>query len=305
LDVYYILSAKFDYDQLFQKDAGPSFASDYGWRVATLQELPDLQCQIAIIDPRMTSEELPELRAAMGRGRVIFVLRIIDPYWEYTREHWWCRFVDDMLDQPRCHVMLTYQPAEITALFAARARVSQFVFAPYVYHADSELPIDHESRSRALFISGACHASIYPVRARIRRVASLWPWLPTRNLLHPGYPDITGHGPRHTVVGDAYIRRLAAFRFAAVCSSRCRLEFLKYREFAYAGVVPVGDMPATLLDCPTDAWISWRRNFIALTREMKTMSDTAERAQRFRRFMRVRRHVDDMRTWVAEQLSRL
>jgi hypothetical protein len=32
-----------------------------------------------------------------------------------------------MLDHPRVHLMLAYQPAEITALLATRARKSQFV----------------------------------------------------------------------------------------------------------------------------------------------------------------------------------
>ena len=50
---------------------------------------------------------------------------------------------------------------------------------------------------------------------------------------------------------------------------------------------------------------SWRRNFLALAQQMRTMSDTSERAQNFRRFMRARRDVDDMRAWVAEQLARL
>jgi hypothetical protein len=305
LQVCYLISAKFDYDGLIAPDAGPSFANDYGWPTRTLAGVRDMSPEIAIVDPRFPAEEIPELHASIRESSTVFVLRVCDPFWEYTRGHCWYRFVSEMLDHPRFHVMLTYQPAEVTALLATRARRSQFVFAPYVYRPDHELPIDHANRSRKLLLSGASSRSVYPLRAQIRRVASFWPWLrlSSTSLPHPGY--LKGPNLLHSVIGRAYIARLAAFRFAAVCSSRCRLEFLKYREFAYAGVVPVGDMPATLLDCPDDAWIPWRPNFVALTQKIRTMSDSTERAQNFRRFMRGRRHVDDMRAWVAEQLSRL
>ena len=307
MQVRYVLSTNFDYSRLILNHSGPQFAEDYGWETITLRSFRDSPSGFAIIDPRVQSEELLELRDAIATGRATFVFRVVDPYWEYTRDHYWYRFVGEMLDNARCHVMLSYQPAEITAFFYARARRSQFVFAPYVYRKERERPIDHENRCRALLLSGASERAVYPLRYRIRRNAILWPLLGvlSRTLPHPGYPDITGEKLRHGVIGDAYIDRLAAFRFAAVCSSRCRLEFLKYREFAYAGVVPVGDMPATLLDCPADAWVSWRRNFLALAQQMRTMSDTSERAQNFRRFMRARRDVDDMRAWVAEQLARL
>ena len=65
---------------------------------------------------------------------------------------------------------------------------------------------------------------------------------------------------RSAMVGDAYIKELSRYRYAAVCSSRLRLEFLKYREIAYAGCVPIGDLPGTLSDCPSEGIIQWRRN---------------------------------------------
>jgi len=307
LQVCYILSANFDYSRCISQDTGSPFAGDYGWRTSTLRGLREVPCDIAIIDHRFALGEISELRTAIAQGSAIFVLRLVDPYWEYTHQHWWYRFVAEMLDHPRCHVMLSYQPAEITALFATRARRSQFIFAPYVYRPERERPIDHDNRSRAMVCSGNSNAAIYPLRARIQREARFWPLLgvSSRTLPHPGYPDITGKQLRHSMLGDAYVEHLAAFRFAAVCSSRCRLEFLKYRELAYAGVVPVGDMPATLLDCPAAAWVPWRRNFIALAQQIRTMPDTAARAHNFRRFMRARRNADDMRVWLAHQLSRL
>jgi hypothetical protein len=306
LSISYIISTRFDYNQIIAADGGKAFADDYGWQTSTLANLRDTRCDIAIIDQRIQEEEISELRSAIYEGQNVFVLRLCDPYWN-ARDHWWYRFVAEMLDHPRCHIMLNYQPAEITALFATRARRSQFLYAPYVYRPEKEQSIDHENRLQALIISGARNRDIYPLRARIMQAAAFWPWLraSSKILAHPGYPDLAGDKLFHHAIGDAYIKYLAAFKFAAVCSSRCRLEFLKYREFAYAGVVPVGDMPASLLDCPFDAWVPWRRNFIDLTHKIRTLSDTASRAQSFRKFMRARRHVDDMRKWVSEQLARL
>lgn len=255
----------------------------------------------------MQLADLPDLRRLIEQSRAMFVLRLCDPYWEHNKEHWWYKFVGEMLDHPRVHVMLTYQPAEITALFASRARRSRFVYAPYVYRPEKERPIHHEDRRHALIFSGAVSSTLYPLRSRILAVARLYPplFLMTERLPHPGYPDISGNEVTHKIVGEKYIDYLTRFRFGVVCSSRCRLEFLKYREFAYAGIVPVGDMPATLLDCPPDAWIAWRRNVVALTRTIKNIMDSQERAEKYRSFLRARRHVDSMRAWVNEQLSRL
>jgi hypothetical protein len=202
--------------------------------------------------------------------------------------------------------MVTYQPAEMTALLASKARRSCIVYAPYVYRSEREIAIDHQSRAHAVLFSGAQNASIYPVRSKMGRIRKYWPPLRLMSTMlpHPGYPDI-GQERKHGIVGGLYVAHLAQFRFAAICSSRCRLEFLKYREFAYAGVVPVGDMPATLLDCPTDAWFPLRRNFIAFTNALKSARDTALMAMRFRQFMRERREVDTMREMVTHQLERV
>ena len=90
-----------------------------------------------------------------------------------------------------------------------------------------------------------------------------------------------------------------------MCSSVAKIEFLKYREFAYAGVVPVGDLPATYLDCPADAYVPSRRNFIALTRQIKAVPDSEAMAARYRKFVRELRHVDKMRANVTAALASL
>ena len=80
------------------------------------------------------------------------------------------------------------------------------------------------------------------------------------------FSAVTSHIP---LLATHILKTLSQYRFAAVCSSVAKIEFLKYREFAYAGVVPVGDLPSTFLDCPAGAYVPSRRNFIALTRQIK------------------------------------
>jgi hypothetical protein len=306
INVVYLLSSSFNYDLIISGDAGPSFASDYGWAACTIDELSGSSHDIVVVDHRFQEPELRALKTLIETSSGTFVLRVCDPIWEHTRKHWWYRFVSDILDQPGVHVMLNYQPAEVTALFYARSRRTQFIYAPYVHRKEMEREIEWTTREHCMLLSGAQDRAIYPLRSMMAR-AAFW-WLPLRSLCatldHPGYPDI-GQTPVHDIVGGKYIDLLAKFRFATVCSSRCRLELLKYREFAYAGVVPVGDMPATLLDCPVDAWVPWRRDFVTFTRSLRSMEDAEQRAVRFRAFMRERRDVAAMREWVTAQLARL
>jgi hypothetical protein len=304
----YVLSDRFDYQRTIVPDRGPVFAEDYGWTSLSLVDAKTTDFDVAVIDQRLLPEELDGLQRLIAeKKKATFVFRLCDPYWEYSKNHWWYRFVSDSIDQPRLHVMLNYQPAEITALFASKARRSQFILAPYVYRPEMELPLNHEDRRHSILFSGAMHRWQYPIRWRMGQAGKWWPPLRRMraSLPHPGYPDLTGAPAKHGLVGSQYLRELARFRFASVCSSRCRLEFLKYREFAYAGVVPVGDLPATLLDCPDEAWVPWRRNFVALTKYLRRMTDTETRAQAFRNFMRERRDVNAMRSMVAQKLERL
>ena len=304
-EISYLCSSLFSYQQVVVPDSGPVFAKDYGWKTVTLDKFLECNAQFVIVDNRLEPAEMSRLCTIIPQSKVLFLLKVVDPYWEH-RDAPWYRFVAEMIDTPRVHVMLTYHPAEFTALLLSRARRSQFVYAPYIYREEDELPIDHARRQNRLLLSGAVSKHQYPLRSQMRRVSSLWPplRLMTQVLRHPGYPDI-GQPKQHAVIGKNYIAELGKYRFAGVCSSRCRLEFLKYRELAYAGVVPVGDMPATLLDAPRDSWVPWRPNFVKLTSQLAHMTDSTERAELFRKFMRSRRNKNEMQIRVAEQLARL
>jgi hypothetical protein len=197
--------------------------------------------------------------------------------------------------------LINYHPVEWTARFFVRARRSKLVWAPYLYMAENERPILHGERKGTFIVSGRINSTLYPLRTEIDRLSRFPPLrLVTYRLPHPGYRERT-----HDVVGSSYIDLLSHFRFGAVCSSRCRVELLKYREFAYAGLAPVGDLPLTLLDCPADAWLPWKRNIFAMTRAMRSPEGSQEMAEAYRAFMRRARPAEAMRERVNDALSRL
>ena len=110
---------------------------------------------------------------------------------------------------------------------------------------------------------------VYPERTELHSALRRQPLLRLviRHLKHPGYPDV-GDPVVHRHIGGDFARLLADYRFMVVSGSRCDLEFLKYRECAYAGCVPVGLAPASfptelresvLLIEPARPWQSLKR----------------------------------------------
>lgn len=294
--ILYLLDETFPYELVVAEDCGAPFASQYDWLAVTRVE-PDFAGAV-VVDPRFTPAALPTLRAAIEGGCATYFLRLTDPYWEGCRDHWWFLFVREMAANRNVHVMLTYGPSEATSLVWSESQGKICVYAPYLYDKRNERPINHALRYRKLVLSGQISRHFYPLRSSALSFSRFWPPLGRMldHLKHPGYPDV-GQKQSHSTVGQAYIDHLAQYRFAFVCGSRDRLEFLKYREIAYAGAVPVGALPDTLLDCPADAWISWRRNLPALQRRLTTC-DSEAMAFAFRKFMSEKRSVDRLRNKV-------
>src|SRR6516165_8074951 len=127
MHVAYLISSSFNYTKTIVPDSGTKFADDYGWPTHRIGE--ESSADVFVVDQRFNRDELPTLLAYVEDSSAKFVFRVNDPYWWYV-DHWMYRFISEMIDRPRCHVMLTYHPSEITALFFGRARRSQFIFAP-------------------------------------------------------------------------------------------------------------------------------------------------------------------------------
>jgi len=283
--VHYLISRSFDYSKLTAGDCGPLWAADYKLSMITIEDLDELHAaDFLIVDNRLDLEEFACLLKISKEVRANIFLRIVDPFWFHADSvaH---KFYLECLDLPNFHYLLAYTPAEFTAHLQFQARRSRFLFAPYVYLKEKELNLD--KKLDKMIVSGNTAWFLYPLRSSIEFQRKIWPPLAMKSvqLHHVGYADI-GQKIIHQFIGDAYTAELARYRFAFACSSRCRLEFLKYREIAYAGSILVGDLPSSLYFDAKDCYIPWGRNFIKAAQALNNGDSFDHYAEEFRQVMR-------------------
>ena len=221
----------------------------------------------------------------------MFLLRVVDPFVHHRNDNWY-RFLFELGAEPNIHYISPYTLTGLSALLYAHNPRKLIVHAPYTYECSNELPLRHHCRKRGLLISGANDPSLYPLRDQAKRAAALLPAAISgiHRLRHPGYPDI-GHSLNHNIIGRTYIQRMAEYTHSFSCSSSYRIELLKYREIAYAGCVPVGDLPFSLIECPPSAQKPWRKNWPLLAYNVRALTtrDSEQLAIEFREFMKRKR----------------
>lgn len=293
--ITFVISDEHNYAEYMPDDAGPRFAAMYSWRTVRLSECSFQHDQIYVVDWYLTDAEFDTIRLAMlKRPSALFSFHVIDP-WIHIRGTPAHRFMVRHFPMENAILSGPYPPAENIAHIYART--GRFVHTPYLYEQERELPIDHSRRKKSVLLSGNIGANDYPIRALINLNAKLNPlfWGRIQRLQHSGYWMST---LRHALVREQFIEKLSEYRFAVVCSSRLGLEFLKYRELAYAGCVPVGDLAGTLLDCPSGAYVPWRRNFFKTLKDLDN-PETEKSARAFRDFMSKHRNREAWRRRVC------
>ena len=197
-----------------------------------------------VVDNRLSERECELLVAAIeANPETPFVLKVIDPYYEWCRDHWYYRMLFAVARCPNVRFLSPYVPAELVADLDRASGGDRLVVIPYAYPADVEQPAGGDRKPRVIF-SGSQHRAVYPFRYQFDRLATWWPPVGRRVevLEHPGYPDI-GQEQKHERVGARYVEHLSRYAFMFVSPSRCRLEFLKYGECAAAGCLPLGTLP--------------------------------------------------------------
>jgi hypothetical protein len=164
-------------------------------------------------------------------------------------------------------------------------------------------------RIRRIAVSGNQRPDLYPLRCQVQRASkfSLSRFAcRTDRLMHPGYPE--KHGPpAHRIMGTDYLRWLSRYTAAFTDSSIYRIELLKYREIAYAGFAPIGDLPWSLFECPPPAFYEFR-SLLDLFRYRDLLKDrqaTQMAALAYPEFMRTVRSRHLWRARVSESLSQL
>jgi len=300
---HYILSDNFDYKKMICSDAGPAIAEDYDWVPVKIQPgIIDYAGPI-IVDNRLPHNETEWLAEALMRRTGPTFLRIVDDYGPENVSHWWYRFVQEMLSRKNVGVLHTYTPTEYLKSLMETAELRRFVHAPYVYQPEHELPINSEKKKNRILFSGNTHKKCYPEREIFLQKARWSPHLRAfvSTLKHPGYPDI-GHQLVHDKTGRAYLEAVAEYKYAFVSPGRTSSEFLKYREFAYAGTCPVGHLPTALDDCPEDAFVRYDGSAWSLVARTILTNDHGARAIAFRKYMREKRDRTKIRERVYSQL---
>lgn len=288
----YLISSDLDYGRTISPAAGPTYAERMGWPVVEFDSAGYGSGGWTIVDNRLSERECEAMPAIVdANGDSHFVFKVIDPYVEWCRDHWYYQMLFELARRPNVWFLSPYVPAEVVADLD-RASGGRLVVVPYPYPADVEQATTGERRSKVLF-SGGRHRAVYPFRYQFDRLARWWPPV-GRNvdvLEHPGYPDI-GQEQKHEKVGAKYVAYLAEYAFMFVSPSRCRLEFLKYGECAAAGCVPVGVLPNGLPADAAEAFVELDFSSVfrlerSIRRALQMPSDeVASRAAAYRTAMR-------------------
>lgn len=246
----YLISSDMDYSKSISPAAGPVYAGRMGWSALRFDDVIGAKAKEAdpkgwtVVDNRLSERECELLVAAIeANPEEPFVLKVIDPYYEWCRDHWYYRMLFAVARRPNVWFLSPYVPDELVADLDRASGGDRLVVIPYAYPLDVEQPLGGNRKPSVIF-SGNQHRAVYPFRYQFAQLAKWWP--PVRRrvevLEHPGYPDI-GQEQKHEQIGARYVEHLAQYAFMFVSPSRCRLEFLKYGECAAAGCLPLGALP--------------------------------------------------------------
>lgn len=306
----YVLSGRFPYDRLISRDAGPAFAQSYGFPTATLSKVSLGESKVLVIDNRMHVDEMPRLKELVesaSRNGTSVLLKIVDPVAPFPNaDDYYYDFVHAMRDRTGVHYLTVYDPHLTAPDLFGNCRESRVFHLPYAYESAHELSAPFARRRKKIFLSGALGNVIYPLRSAAYRQ---WRRNPAGRYLftylnHPGYPDI-GHVLKHDTIHEKFLDAMAKYKYAFVCSRREGIELQKYRDCAYAGCAPFGDLPAALRDCPQDAFIPFDGTMRSTLRAVYRGPDPQQVAANFRKYMRVRRDPAVLVARLEQQLTEL
>lgn len=300
-DRCYLVSSTFDYDATICTDYGPAYGRHMGWSVAGLDDAETVvdDMPVVLVDTRYDEAECERLKALVRAHReTTFGFSVIDPF-HWVVERPYPAMLFELKHEPNVFFLSRYRPKEVVQDLIDGAGPEKLVVIPYAYVPPAQPINGFEQRHWRLIHSGRHNASKYPYRQTVYR---LHKWIrPFRSyvdvLSHPGYPD-AGETLQHDVVGDEYIEFLAGYAFMSVTPSRLHLEFLKYRECAMAGCVPIGIPPDGFPDALCEPFVNLSPGgplsaAFYLTRGLAMSNAEAEdRARKYRDAYRTHRSPD-------------
>lgn len=310
MKIVYLVSGQFDYYAATNPDAGPQYAEDIGLRWEPFCGSLDGPDTVYIVDQRLTADELSTIKDIGDSDESIrLIFRLVDPYYSFSDDNGFITIAFSWAARERTAILSAYQDKELASYLLAAYGHNRFHVSPYPYAAIKEVHNKQwHDRIKKVIISGSNAKGLYPLRtfARYKRNTSLRWRLMTVDQRHPGYMAAKSLA----LTGDRYLEYLSGFKLMLICPGRSNLEFMKFRECAYAGCVPVG-MPADGL--PQDAAdciipMNWERFPEKLAR-LRGYSDLEleEMAFRYRNAMRMHRNPSMMlcklASWIDQVFS--
>jgi hypothetical protein len=304
--IVYFVSPKFRYETVLYSGVGPRFAQSFGWPIEPISSIMDVTCDAGLIDGRLTDEDMGQIDAFLAssskRTFPIF-FRLADPEMP-TYEGTGVKYVLRQKDLPGVHYFSIYDPEGPLLDFVRSLRRSRVVRLPYPYDASKQIDRNFALRKRRVFLSGAQSRELYPLRRALQRKRRWNPLarLAVSELRHSGYPDI-GERQRHAIVHDRYIEHAAGFTHFFLCPSRYRVELMKYVECGYAGCVPIGEPPTSLVDHVRHCFLSYSGRTMELLKAISTgRPEMTEMAAEYRRVMRAIRDPSKLIALLEEQI---
>lgn len=308
VNINYIVSDHLAYEKLICNDAGPEYAKSMHWKPISLNSLIKISIdEIYVVDNRISENECNILTNLFQENSdIIFIVKIVDPYFEHS-DNFYYKWIKSIIVYKNIRLLSVYEPKELTALFG-RSLSKPIIYIPYPYDSSKELPLEKlKHRKSKIIIAGSINKVIYPYRSKI--------WAETRRsfsrffvkvLKHPGYQDLTNVKPTHNIIAENFITHLSKFKFMLLCGSRCKIEFLKLHECAYAGCLPIGEAPSCFPEeieslfktiYPQNLFLSTAK--IILNWKEKNHIEIVEK---YRSFLRVNRHYELLNKSFLHQL---
>ena len=306
-DITYFLSDKFDYKLLICADAGPIYASAYGWDTSSISSLITNKSSIKIIDNRIDPSEFLLLIEALEKSESLFLLQVVDTY-SFSRLQPYLRFLLSLKPQKNLFFLSPYQAEEAGKDLVSIHGLDHFIHIPYAYSQSREIiDLPLKNRSKRVIVSGSMTPTIYPFRSNFHSQTyhKLWSLFKTKYLPHPNYRDVDVP-LKHKYIGDNYIYLLSKYRFMLLCPGILHFEFLKYSECAYAGCVPVGKKPLSFNNLPAEYFFEIDENNIrySLNKLFQIPYDELEKmASSYRNWMRKNRNPEHLNKLLLSQLD--
>ena len=158
----YLLSEEFDYSRTIAADVGPRYAANMGWPTAPLSSAPAHPDAVLVVDNRITERECLFVEQHIATRKNVVVLKIVDPFEEFCRNHSYYRLLFRVRQAPNVYFLSTYRPSEVVEDLDRLTERKKLVFVPYASVDTLNLTPDQRSRFPGVILPGALSKSIYP-----------------------------------------------------------------------------------------------------------------------------------------------